>query len=65
MKVWGKLGAFWVGLGGLQFGSAFFFIPRIGSIMVFGPLFSWFVGALQGAVGVGGLCALGCPKTVS
>src|SRR5208337_2229429 len=59
MKVWGKLGAFWGGLWGLLFGSAFFFIPGIGPLIVFGPLVSWIVGALEGAAIVGGLSALG------
>lgn len=59
MKVWGKLGAFWGGFWGLLFGSAFFLIPGIGPIMVFGPLVGWIVGALEGAVVVGGLSALG------
>ena len=58
MKVWGKLGAFWGGLWGLLFGSAFFFIPGIGPLIVFGPLVGWIVGALEGAVVVGGLSAL-------
>ncbi|MCX5825062.1 MAG: permease [Deltaproteobacteria bacterium] len=59
MKVWGKLGAFWGGFWGLLFGSAFFFIPGIGPLMVFGPLVGWIVGALEGAAVVGGLSALG------
>lgn len=59
MKVWGKLGAFWGGLWGLLFGSAMFFVPGIGPLMVFGPLVGWVVGALEGAVVVGGLSALG------
>jgi len=59
MKFWGKLGAFWGGLWGLLFGSALFLIPGIGPIVVFGPLVSWIVGALEGAVMVGGLSALG------
>jgi uncharacterized membrane protein len=59
MKVWGKLGAFWGGLWGMLFGSAFFLIPGIGPIMVFGPLVGWIVAALEGAVVVGGLSALG------
>ena len=59
MKVWGKLGAFWGGLWGMLFGSAFFLIPGIGPIMVFGPLVSWIVAALEGAMVVGGLSALG------
>ena len=59
MKVWGKLGAFWGGFWGLLFGSAFFFIPGIGPLIVFGPMVGWIVGALEGAVVVGGLSALG------
>lgn len=59
MKVWGKLGAFWGGFWGLLFGSAFFFIPGIGPLIVFGPLVAWIVGGLEGAVVVGGLSALG------
>ncbi|NDU92314.1 MAG: DUF1269 domain-containing protein [Ferrovum sp.] len=59
MKVWGKLGAFWGGLWGFVFGSAFFFIPGIGPLVVLGPLVGWVVGALEGAVVVGGLSALG------
>lgn len=59
MKFWGRLGAFWGGLWGLLFGAAFFVIPGIGPIMVFGPLVTWIVGALEGAVMVGGLSALG------
>ncbi len=59
MKHWGKLGAFWGGIWGLLFGSAFFLIPGIGPLLVAGPLVSWIVGALEGAVVVGGLSALG------
>ena len=59
MKYWGKLGAFWGGLWGLLFGSAFFFVPGIGPLVVGGPLVTWIVGALEGAVVGGGLSALG------
>jgi len=59
MAYWGKQGAFWGGLWGLLFGSAFFFIPGIGPLVMAGPLVSWIVGALEGAVVVGGLSALG------
>jgi hypothetical protein len=43
----------------LLFGSAFFLIPGIGPLLVAGPLVGWIVGALEGAVVVGGLSALG------
>ncbi len=59
MRKWGKFGGFWGGLWGLLFGSAFFFIPGIGPLAIGGPLVSWIVGALESAVIVGGLSALG------
>jgi uncharacterized membrane protein len=59
MKYWGKLGAFWGGFWGLLFGSAFFWVPGIGQVLVAGPLVMWIVGALEGAVMTGGLTALG------
>ena len=59
VKYWGKLGAFWGGFWGLLFGSAFFFVPGIGPIVVGGPLVAWIIGALEGAVIVGGLSAVG------
>jgi len=59
MKYWGKLGAFWGGLWGFLFGAAFFWVPGIGPIAVAGPLASWIVGALEGAVAVGGMSAVG------
>lgn len=59
MKYWGKLGAFWGGIWGLLFGWAFFAIPGIGPILVGGPLVAWLVSALEGAVVIGGLSALG------
>ena len=59
MKRWGKTGAFWGGFWGLLFGSAFFAIPGLGPLLVAGPLVAWIVGALEGAVVVGGLSALG------
>jgi uncharacterized membrane protein len=58
MKYWGTQGAFWGGLWGMLFG-AFFIIPGLGPILVAGPLVAWIVGALEGAVVVGGLGALG------
>lgn len=59
MKHWGKTGAFWGGIWGLLFGSAFFLIPGVGPLLIAGPLVGWIVGALEGAVVVGGLSALG------
>ena len=59
MKHWGKIGAFWGWIWGLLFGSAFFMIPGLGPLLVAGPLVAWIVGALEGALVVGGLSALG------
>ena len=59
MKYWGKTGAFWGGFWGLLFGSAFFAIPGIGPVLMAGPIVAWIVGALEGAVIVGGLSAIG------
>jgi uncharacterized membrane protein len=59
MKYWGKTGAFWGGIWGLLFGSAFFFVPGVGPLVMAGPIVGWIVGALEGAVVVGGLSAIG------
>jgi uncharacterized membrane protein len=59
MKYWGKLGAFWGGFWGLLFGSAFFWVPGIGPLVVAGPLVMWIVGALEEAALVAGISALG------
>ena len=59
MKRWGSTGAFWGGFWGLLFGSAFFAIPGIGPVLMAGPLVAWVVGALEGAVVLGGLSAIG------
>ena len=72
MMYWGKLGAFWGGFWGLLFGSAFFWVPGIGPLVVAGPLVTWIVAALEGAVMTGSLTALardctasGFPRTAS
>ena len=59
MKYWGKLGAFWGGFWGILFGSAFFWLPGIGTVLVAGPLVVWIVGELESAAVMGGLSALG------
>lgn len=69
MKFWGGQGAFWGGLWGMLFGSAFFFIPGVGPLVVMGPMVAWIVGALEGAVLGGGagilaaaLSSIGIPE---
>lgn len=59
MKAWGKTVAFWGGLWGVLFGSAFFWIPGLGQVLVAGPLVISIVGALEGAIVIGGLSAVG------
>lgn len=59
IKYWGKLGAFWGGIWGLLVGTAFFFVPGVGPVLVAGPVVAWIVAALEGAVVVGGLSAIG------
>ena len=59
MKFWGKLGAFWGGIMGLLFGSALFFVPGVGHVVALGPVGGMILGALENAVIVGGLSALG------
>jgi uncharacterized membrane protein len=55
----GKYGAFWGGLWGLLFGSAFLFIPGVGPIVVAGWLASSLIGAAEGIIVGGALGALG------
>lgn len=59
VKFWGKRGAFWGGLWGWLFGGVFMFIPVIGHVVVLGYLTTLVVSAIEGAVVVGGLSALG------
>lgn len=59
MKYWGKIGAFWGWIWACLFGSAFFFIPGIGPLLVAGPVVGWIVGALESAIVVGSVSALG------
>jgi len=59
MKVWGKNGAFWGGMWGLLFGSAFFWVPGVGPLLVAGPLVASIVAGLEGALVVGGMRAVG------
>ena len=56
---WGRNGAFWGALWSLFFGGIFLTIPVIGPVMVLGHLAAMVVAAVEGAVVVGGLSALG------
>ena len=59
VKYWGTLGAFWGGIWGLMFGSAFLLVPGVGPLLVAGPLVAWIIAGLENAFLVGGLSALG------
>lgn len=59
MMYWGKQGAFWGGIWALLFGSAFFWVPGLGPLLVAGPLVAWIVGALESAAVTGGLTVIG------
>ena len=59
MLKWGGNGAFWGSMWGMLMGSAFILIPGVGPLLLAGPLVGMLVGALEGAVLVGGVSALG------
>lgn len=59
IKFWGARGAFWGGLWGLFFGGLFMTIPIIGHVIVLGYLAAIAISAVESAVVVGGLSALG------
>ncbi len=59
VKFWGRNGAFWGGLWGWLFGAFFVAIPIVGHVVILGYLAAMAVSAIEGAVVVGGLSALG------
>jgi hypothetical protein len=59
VKFWGVRGAFWGGLWGLFFGGLFLTIPVVGHVIVLGYLAAMAISAVESAVMVGGLSALG------
>jgi hypothetical protein len=63
IKSWGGIGAFWGGIWGLLLAPAIFFVPGLGLMALAGPVVAALVGALEGAVVVGGLSALGAALT--
>lgn len=58
IKAWGGVGAFWGGIWGLMLAPAVFFLPGLGLMAMAGPFAIALVGALEGAVVVGGTSAL-------
>ena len=63
IKSWGGTGAFWGGIWGLLLAPAVFVLPGLGVVGMAGPIVATLVGALEGAVVVGGLSALGAALT--
>jgi len=59
VRFWGSRGAFWGGFWGLFFGGVFMTIPIVGHVIVLGYLAAVVVSAVEGAIVVGGLSALG------
>jgi heat induced stress protein YflT len=59
VKFWGTRGAFWGGFWGLFFGGLFVTVPLVGHVVVLGYLATILVAAIENAVAVGGLSALG------
>ncbi len=59
IKTWGGVGAFWGGVWGLLLKPAVFVLPGIGIMAMAGPVVSALVGALEGAIVVGSVSALG------
>lgn len=59
VKFWGLRGAFWGGLWGLFFGGLFMTVPVIGNVVVLGYLASVVIAAIDNALVVGTVSALG------
>ena len=59
MQFWGKRGVLWGGLWGLFLGGVSMTIPIVGPVMVLGYLAAIVVSAVEGAIMIGGLSALG------
>ncbi|WP_218509136.1 DUF1269 domain-containing protein [Variovorax sp. dw_308] len=63
IKAWGGAGAFWGGIWGLLLAPAVFILPGLGLVAMAGPVVAALVSALEGAVLVGSLSALGAALT--
>jgi len=63
IRTWGGTGAFWGGIWGLLLAPAVFLLPGVGLVAMAGPMVAALVGALEGAVVIGGLSALGATLT--
>jgi hypothetical protein len=56
---WGGIGALWGGMWGLLVAPAAFVLPGLGLVAIAGPVVAALFAALEGAVIVGGVSALG------
>lgn len=63
IRMWGTRGAFWGGLWGMLLGGLFMAVPVVGHVVVLGYLAVTMISALEGAVVVGGLSAIGAALT--
>ena len=63
IRSWGGVGAFWGGIWGLLLAPAVFLLPGLGVVAMAGPIVATLVGALEGAVVVGSVTALGAALT--
>ena len=59
VKFWGLRGAFWGGLWGLFFGGLFLSVPVVGHVVVLGYMANIAIAAINNALVVGGLSAVG------
>jgi len=59
IKFWGSRGAFWGGFWGLFFGGLFITSPVTGPVVVLGFIGAMVISAIENAVVVGGIAALG------
>ncbi|MDP9109182.1 MAG: DUF1269 domain-containing protein [Pseudomonadota bacterium] len=65
IRAWGGTGAFWGGVWGLLLAPAVFLLPGLGPVAMAGPMASSMVGAMEGALVVGGASALGAALTAT
>ncbi|MFZ6862704.1 DUF1269 domain-containing protein [Undibacterium sp. Ji67W] len=59
IKSWGGIGAFWGGIWGMLVAPAVFVLPGLGVVAMAGPIVTTIVAALEGAVVIGGISAVG------
>jgi hypothetical protein len=59
IKAWGGVGVFWGGIWGLLLEPVVFLLPVVGPVAMAGSIVAALISALEGAVVVGGLSALG------